>query len=174
MKRFPLPFSEFHVDQEFVTPHRTVSAEEIDRFAELSEDHNPLHRDREFARSTRFGTVIAHGAFTFSILTGLWDRAGFMSGTVEAFVAVDRLRFLLPVRAGDELHARVRVLATSPKASGGVIVLDHSLSNQRDEAVLSCQTTLLIRADRPSIRSTRSPVNARPTGRWRAPQPAEP
>lgn len=166
MSEFPLPFSEFHVDQEFATPRRTVSAEEIDQFADLSEDRNPLHRDREFARSTRFGTVIAHGAFTFSILTGLWDRTGFMSGTVEAFVAVDRLRFLLPVRAGDELHAQVRVLATSPRASGGGLVnLDNSLSNQRDEVVLSCQTTLLIRADRPSIRSTASTIDVRPP--WR-------
>jgi 3-hydroxybutyryl-CoA dehydratase len=141
----PLPFSEFHPGREFATPEREVTAEDIRAFAELSEDRNPLHTDPGFARATRFGDLIAHGAFTFSILTGLWDRAGFMSGTVDAFVGVDRLRFLRPVRAGDRLRARLRVLRIEPRSHGGLVTFENELLNQRDEAVLDCETVLLLR-----------------------------
>lgn len=149
MSEYPLPFSEFHVGLEFTTPERRVTADDIRAFAALSDDHNPLHEDPEFARSTRFGTVIAHGALTFAILTGLWDRAGFLSGTVEAFAAVDELRFLRPVRAGDRLRARVRVTATEPRLRGGLVTLESELKNDRDEVVLTCRVVALVRPERP-------------------------
>ncbi len=153
MSEFPLPFSEFRPGLEFATPERLVTAEDIRAFATLSEDHNPLHEDPEFARTSRFGTVIAHGALTFSILTGLWDRARFMSGTVEAFVGVEAVRFRRPVRAGDRLRARVRVDRTEPRSSGGLVVLDNELRNDRDEVVLTCRAVVWIRAARPGSRS---------------------
>jgi 3-hydroxybutyryl-CoA dehydratase len=169
MNAFPLPFSDFHPGLGFDTPSRRVTAEDIAEFARLSEDHNPLHEDAEFVRTTRFGTVIAHGALTFSILTGLWDRSRFMSGTVEAFVGVDRLRFLRPVRAGDVLHARVRVVETEPRPHGGVVTLDNELLNDRGEVVLTCRATALIRAERPPEREV--PPSAAPD---RPPQGAGP
>ncbi|HXQ78861.1 MAG TPA: MaoC/PaaZ C-terminal domain-containing protein [Thermoplasmata archaeon] len=149
MSEYPLPFSEFRPGLEFATPERRVTEEDIRAFATLSEDHNPLHEDPEFVRWTRFGTIVAHGALTFSILTGLWDRAGFMSGTVEAFAGVDELRFLHPVRAGDRLRARVRVTRTEPRSHGGLVTFENELLNDRDEVVLTCRAVALIRADRP-------------------------
>jgi 3-hydroxybutyryl-CoA dehydratase len=150
MSDYPLPFSEFRPGLEFTTPERRVTAEDIRAFAALSEDHNPLHEDPEFARTTRFGTLVAHGAFTFSILTGLWDRARFMSGTVDAFVSVEALRFLKPVRAGDRLSAQVRVVATEPRSNGGLVTFDNELRNERGEVVLTCRAVALIRGSRPS------------------------
>ena len=155
MSDYPLPFSEFRVGLEFTTPERRVTADDIRAFAALTEDHNPLHEDPEFARSTQFGTVIAHGALTFSVLTGLIDRAGFLSGTVEAFAGVDEIRFLRPVRAGDRLHARVRVTATEPRSRGGLVTLENELRNERDEVVLTCRAVAFVRPERPARR--RSP-----------------
>ena len=43
------------------TYERTVTAEDIEKFAEGSGDTNPLHRDPEYAKKTRFGECIAHG-----------------------------------------------------------------------------------------------------------------
>ncbi len=151
MSEYPLPFSEFHPGLEFATPSRLVTAEDIRAFATLSEDHNPLHEDPEFARTTRFGTLIAHGALTFSILTGLWDRARFMSGTVDAFVGVEAVRFPSPVRAGDRLRARVRVTDTEPRSHGGLVTLNNELRNDRDEVVLTCRAILRIREARPPV-----------------------
>jgi acyl dehydratase len=149
MNEYPLPFSEFHPGLEFTTPARRVTAEDIRAFANLSGDHNPLHENPDFARATRFGTLIAHGALTFSILTGLWDRAGFMSGTVEAFVGVEQLRFRRPVRANDSLHARVRVTSTEPLTRGGLVTFDNELVNDRNEVVLTCRAVALVRGARP-------------------------
>ncbi len=163
MSEYPLPFSEFHPGLEFTTPARLVTAEDIRSFAALSEDHNPLHEDPGFARTTRFGTVIAQGALTFSILTGLWDRARFMSGTVEAFVGVQSLHFLRPVRAGDSLRARVRVTATEPRTRGrGLVTFENELVNDRNEVVLTCQATALLLGERPAAhhRSLSSPSSS--------------
>jgi len=160
MSDYPLPFDEFRPGLEFTTPERRVTEEDIRAFAALSEDHNPLHEDPDFVRLTRFGTIIAHGALTFSILTGLWDRAGFMSGTVEAFAGVDELRFLRPVRAGDRLHARVRVTRTEPRSRGGLVTFENELMNDRDEVVLTCRAVALIRPERPP-KSTRPPSETR-------------
>jgi acyl dehydratase len=156
MSEYPLPFSEFHAGLEFITPVRRVSEEDIRAFANLSEDHNPLHENPDFARATRFGSLVAHGALSFSILTGLWDRAGFMSGTVEAFVGVEQLRFRRPVRAGDSLHARVRVTDTEPLSSGGLVTFDNELVNDRGDVVLTCRAVALVRASRPPNRSAES------------------
>ena len=146
----PLPFSAFHPGQTFDTPEHTLTAEEIVRFADLSDDHNPLHVDPEFARATRFGGIVGHGALSFSLLTGLWDRAGFMSGTVDAFVEVEHLRFRLPVRPGDRLRARVTVVSTAPKGAGGLVTLDNELYNQEGAVVLDGRARLLIRGDVPT------------------------
>lgn len=151
----PQPFSAFRPGQTFLTPEHTLTAEEIVRFADLSGDHNPLHVDPEFARATRFGGIIGHGALSFSLLTGLWDRAGFVSGTVDAFVEVEHLRFRLPVRPGDRLRARVTVVSTTPKGTGGLVTFDNELYNQDGAVVLDGRVRLLIRGD--VLARTRAP-----------------
>ncbi|MEK7387591.1 MAG: MaoC/PaaZ C-terminal domain-containing protein, partial [candidate division NC10 bacterium] len=57
-------WEDFKVGEMLVTGRRTVDAGDVSRYAGLSGDFNPLHTDEEFAKTTPFGTRVAHGILT--------------------------------------------------------------------------------------------------------------
>jgi acyl dehydratase len=83
-----------------------VTQEKIDRFADATGDHQWIHVDPERARSGPFGTTIAHGYFTLSLLPAASNevipRDG---GRIGINYGVNRVRFPAPVPVG----SRVRV-----------------------------------------------------------------
>jgi acyl dehydratase len=143
MARFFL--EDFEVGTTFETPRRTVTEADVVAFAGLSGDYNPLHTDEEFARNGPFGRRIGHGVLTLAILTGLWDRLGFLSGSVEAFYGIDKLRFTRPVFFGDSLRATVKVVDKKERETNGMIVFSNEVVNQRGETVLVCDTKVVVR-----------------------------
>jgi 3-hydroxybutyryl-CoA dehydratase len=82
---------------------RTITQEMINRYADASGDHNPLHTDEEYAAGTQFGGTIAHGMLTLALLSEM------MTGALgEAWVGGGRLkvRFRGAARPGDEVTCR--------------------------------------------------------------------
>jgi len=78
----------------------TIVQEDIDAYAEVSADFNPIHVDPEFARTTPYGTTIAHGCIVGAVVTRhLAENMGF-AGRVKSV----KLKFIAPVRSGDSLH----------------------------------------------------------------------
>lgn len=79
---------------------RRFTQADIDRYADLSGDRNPLHVDPAFAASTRFGTTIAHGLFVAGYaaqdLAPSAPDGGFVPYTVEVI-------FVRPVPCGSEM-----------------------------------------------------------------------
>jgi len=74
---------------------RTVTEEDIRKFAEVSSDFNPLHHDQEYARRTIFGERIAHGILVLGpVSTALTRLPG-----VVVYLS-QNARFLRPVRLG--------------------------------------------------------------------------
>ncbi|HYA55265.1 MAG TPA: MaoC/PaaZ C-terminal domain-containing protein [Nitrososphaerales archaeon] len=140
---------DFDVGTTFDTPSRTVTEADVVAFAGVSGDFNPLHTDEEFAKNGPFGKRIGHGVLTLAILTGLWDRLGFLTGTVEAFYGIDRLRFTRPVFFGDSLRATVKVVDKKEREVNGIIVFSNKVVNQRGETVLACDTRLVVRKKPP-------------------------
>lgn len=57
-----------------IEEQRTLTQAELDLYAELSGDHNPIHVDAAFAAQTRFGATVAHGMLLFSLVRGLLAR----------------------------------------------------------------------------------------------------
>jgi 3-hydroxybutyryl-CoA dehydratase len=104
-------FEEFRVGDR-ATFSRTFEAADVDRFAELTGDHYPVHVDDGYARTTRFGGRVVHGMLTaslFSTTNGLLlQRPGGIS--VE-----QTLRFLRPVLLGDTITATSEVVEILPK-----------------------------------------------------------
>ncbi len=84
----------------------TISAEDIDLFAQVSGDRNPLHMDDEFAKDTVFGKRIAHGALSASFISGVLGNE--LPGPGSIFVALN-MRFRRPVFIGSEVIARAEV-----------------------------------------------------------------
>src|SRR3954467_9462833 len=85
---------------------RTVSAEDIVRFTDLSGDRNPLHYDQELAASTRFGGIVVQGGVTSAILNAVVAER--LPGPGTVFLEVS-WRFTAPVRPGDEITGEVEV-----------------------------------------------------------------
>jgi acyl dehydratase len=87
----------------------TVTQEMIDRFADLTDDHQWIHVDVERAkRESQFGTTIAHGFLTVSLLPSLSHQALDVRGNFKMRVnyGFNRLRFVSPVPAGARIRAR--------------------------------------------------------------------
>jgi acyl dehydratase len=109
----------------------TVTAEHVERFAELSGDYNPLHFDEEFARSTRFGRLVVQGGLTTGLLHAL--VAMDMPGPGTVFLS-QNWRFTAPVFIGDTITADAEV--TSVHASKPVTQLAVVIKRQDGETVL--------------------------------------
>lgn len=140
-------FAEFQVGDEIVSQARTVTEADITAFAALSGDYNPLHTDAEFARTTPFGQRIAHGLLGLSIASGLAARTGFIDGTAQAFTGLT-WRFVAPVYIGDTIHLKgvVKRSRAVSALGGGIIYLDVSVLNQRNEVVQQGEWSLVIRS----------------------------
>jgi acyl dehydratase len=92
----------------------TVTQERIAQFAEATEDRQWIHLDRErAARETPFGTTIAHGFLTLSLISRFMkDVIQVQSGVGMAInYGLNRVRFPSPVRTGSKIRARVTLLS---------------------------------------------------------------
>jgi acyl dehydratase len=137
-------FDEIAVGEEWESPGRTVTETDIVLFAGLSGDYNVLHTDAEFMKGSIFGERIAHGLLGLAIQSGLLNRAQPTYATV-GLVSV-RWKFKGPIKIGDTIRARARVTAKRDGASAdrGLITLERSVVNQRDEVVQEGETDLLV------------------------------
>ena len=113
---------------------RTVSANDIELFTEISGDRNPLHYDEAIASATRFGGIVVQGGLTSAILNAV--VAEDLPGPGTVFLQVN-WGFKAPVRPGDTIVGEVEVtqvrkdkpiteLATRVLLSDGSVVLDGS------------------------------------------------
>ena len=87
----------------------TITQEMIDRFADVTGDHQWIHVDVERAkRETPFGSTIAHGFLTVSLLPQLSQQAVNVQGDFKMRInyGFNRLRFVSPVRSGSRIRAR--------------------------------------------------------------------
>lgn len=85
---------------------KTVTDSDIESFAAMSGDNNPIHLDDEFARSTVFKGRIAHGMLSASYLSTIFGTK--LPGPGCIYLG-QSLRFKAPVRPGDNVTARVTV-----------------------------------------------------------------
>jgi len=102
-----LYFDELSVGQSAETSH-VVGAADIEAFAAVSGDHNPVHMDEAFAKGTPFGGRIAHGMLGAAYISAVLGNQ--LPGPGAIYLS-QSLRFRRPVRIGDPLVARVTVKA---------------------------------------------------------------
>ena len=86
---------------------KLITDRDIELFAEVSTDHNPVHLDAAYAQDTIYGGRIAHGMLTAGLISAVIGEQLPGHGTV--YLGQD-LRFLAPVRPGDMVKAEVEVL----------------------------------------------------------------
>jgi acyl dehydratase len=99
---------------------RTVTQADIDAFAELSGDHQWIHVDPERAKKeSPFGTTIAHGNLTLSLVDGfrgeLISATGFALGVNYGW---DKIRFPAPVPVGSNVRGRAEIISMDDRGGG--------------------------------------------------------
>lgn len=98
-------FEELQIGDQIITEKRLITADDIDRFADLSGDHFYAHiKTTDFA-GTMFEQQVAHGYFIMSLAAGLFVDS-YDKNPVLLNYGIDELRFTKPVYPGSEIHIR--------------------------------------------------------------------
>ena len=97
-----------------------VDQARINAFADTTLDHQFIHIDPERAAKTPFGTTVAHGFLTLSLLSHLCKGSGFVveGALMSVNYGLNRVRFVSPVAVGSEIRAVRSVKAVEPRARG--------------------------------------------------------
>ena len=139
---------------------RTLTADDIRLFAVLSGDVNPQHLDPEFAASTRFHGVIAHGMWGGALISAVLGTQLPGPGTVYLGQS---LKFLRPVRVGDTLTVSVTV--SERDEAHRRVKLSCTCVNQDQQTVIEGEATVLPPTEHIERRSTTLPeVRMDPVG----------
>ena len=117
---------------------RVLGIQDIQLFALLSGDIDPAHVDPEFAASSRFEGVIAHGMWGGALISGVLGTRLPGAGTIYRS---QTLRFLAPVRIGDRLAIQVTVVATDPATRG--VTLACTCTNQDGDVVIEGEAEVI-------------------------------
>ena len=118
---------------------KTIEQSDIDAFARVTGDHNPVHVDEEFAKTTRFGRRIAHGMLTASLISAV--LANHLPGEGSVYLG-QTLQFVAPVFPGDEVTARVTVKEI--REDKPIVKLETICVNQHNELVVRGEATVLV------------------------------
>jgi acyl dehydratase len=97
-----------------------VDQERIDKFAEVTGDHQFIHVDPEAAAKTPFGTTIAHGYLTLSLLSQMAYGAlpGIEGAKMGVNYGLNKLRFMAPVKSGRRIRGRFTLADVTERSPG--------------------------------------------------------
>lgn len=102
-----------------VTDWYEVTQQHINQFADATGDHQWIHVDAERAKAGPFGTTIAHGYLTLSLLAGFFDRAISVKDVRMGInYGLNKVRFMGPVPSGSRLRVRIALLGSEPIERG--------------------------------------------------------
>lgn len=96
-----------------------INQDRIDKFADATEDHQWIHVDPERAASGPFGTTVAHGFLTLSLIPGLAAGLASVEGaTMGVNYGLNKVRFPAPVPSGSRVRARVQLVEVEDVPGG--------------------------------------------------------
>lgn len=120
-------YEDLEIGQAHETVH-TITADDIQRFAEVSGDFNPLHMSDEYAATTMFERRIAHGALTASYISGILGNN--LPGPGAVFVGLN-MRFRRPVYIGDTVTARAEIAEKIDRGNRVVLKIECIVDGKR-------------------------------------------
>lgn len=130
---------------------RAVTQQDIDGFAAVTGDNNPVHLSDTFAKSTMFGGIIAHGMLTASYISTVLGTI--YPGQGSIFMGLNDVKFLGPVKPGDVITATVTV--KTKHDSKPIVTFDCECTNQNGDTVLTAEA--VVRAPTQKITATTAP-----------------
>ena len=119
------------------TRERTITDDDIVRFAEVSGDRNPVHLDEEYAARSPFGQRIAHGFLVGSLISATIGMD--LPGPGSIYLG-QTLKFVAPVHIGDTVTVSVEVIKVREDKS--ILTLRTDCTNQEGNVVLTGEATV--------------------------------
>ena len=117
---------------------KRITENDINAFAEISGDFNPIHVDEDAAKKSVFGRRIAHGMLSASFISAVLGM--YLPGEGTIYLG-QNLKFLKPVDIGDEITAKVTV-AEVVNEDKGIYKLSTQCFNQKEEMVIDGEATV--------------------------------
>lgn len=124
-------FESVQIGQEASLEHH-ITENDVQTFADLTGDHNPLHLDEDFAGTTKFKKRVVHGMLTASFISTIIGMT--LPGPGSLYLGQD-LNFKRPVFLGDTIHVRVKV--AQKVISTRMVTLETVILNQDAKTVIS-------------------------------------
>jgi acyl dehydratase len=134
------------VGQEIATSEWiTVTQERIQLFADATNDHQWIHVDRERAKSGPFGTTIAHGFMTLSLLPEMSASAFEVRDTrMGVNYGLNKVRFPAPVPSGSRLRGRFKLVKYEPLDGGAQLTVEVTMEREGSDKPV-CVAESLVR-----------------------------
>jgi acyl dehydratase len=103
---------------------REITQDQINTFADATDDHQWIHVDPERAAAGPFGTTIAHGFLTLSLLVPMWSEILHYDGVRLAVnYGLNKVRFTSPVPVGSKIRAGATLVSVETAADGSLQVI---------------------------------------------------
>jgi acyl dehydratase len=97
----------------------------IDTFADATDDHQWIHVDPERAKDGPFGTTVAHGYLTLSLLIPMWSEVlDVKSVTSRVNYGLGKVRFPAPVPVGSKIRLTATLVSVEDVAGGAQLTID--------------------------------------------------
>ncbi len=119
-----IDFDKIYIGQEFSLNHK-ITQKDVDTFAQLTGDYNPLHMDEDFAKKTDFQKPVVHGMLSASFISTM---IGMLIPGPGALWSSQTLEFLKPAFIGDEIFIKATV--TQKSEATRFIKLSIKVTNQ--------------------------------------------
>ena len=121
------------------TKERLVTDELVRAFAEISGDHNPIHIDEDFAKTTRFGRRIAHGMLSGAFISAV---LGYEFAERKIVYLSQTMRFTAPVFVGDTVTTTATV--THIREDKPIVTIETVCTKQTGEMTLQGEAVVML------------------------------
>ena len=132
---------------------RLVTNQEVEAFAAISGDHNPLHLDPEYAATTAFGECIAHGMLTGALISAAIAMQ--LPGPGSVYLS-QNIQFRAPVFLGDTLKVTVEVTGKHGKRPW--VTLGCTVENLAGKAVAKGEAQVAAPTERETVTVVQAPA----------------
>ena len=121
-----------------------IAQARIDSFAEVTEDRQSIHIDPADAAASPFGTTVAHGFLTLSLLVHFWNDVAPPYDGVTINYGLNKVRFPAPVSSGSRIRASFRVESVEEVSGGSQAVLAATVEREGGDRPV-CAAELVLR-----------------------------
>jgi acyl dehydratase len=118
---------------------KTFTNEDVEKFASLSEDRNPVHLDEEFAKNSIFKNRIVHGMLSASLFSGLLGEHLPGKGTIYLG---QQLKFTAPVPIGEKVTATVEIIDI--RSDKPIITLKTTCKDSKNDIVIDGEAVVMV------------------------------